>query len=256
MHTIRPLVLFRTVFFFGAETFRRTFNPRIKFSLLVKQMEFVGNKSIAVVLMAGVMIGAVFGLQFGEIFKIFGAESLIGASAAYALCRELAPVICAFLVTARAGSAMAAEIATMRVNEQIDAMNVMAVNPYNYLVAPRVWASIIMLPLLTILFVIAGVLASYILGIVIYDVDKGIFIEKIQTIVKPLYVWQGLQKAAIFGAVLSLTGCYKGFHAGGGAKGVGRATTQAVVISLVTVLILDFFISYIQYQQGLNSDGK
>ncbi len=251
--SMRLITMFRGILFFVVETLQRTVSPRIKFSLLLKQMEFVGNRSVAVVLMAGMMIGAVFGLQFGEIFKIFGAESLIGASAAYALCRELAPVICAFLVTARGGSAMAAEIATMRVNEQIDAMQVMAVNPYNYLVAPRVWASVLMLPLLTILFVIAGVISAYTLGIIIYDVDQGIFMAKIQQIVKPLYVWQGLEKAAIFGAVLSLTGCYKGFHAAGGAKGVGRATTQAVVVSLVSILILDFFISYIQYNQALNA---
>jgi phospholipid/cholesterol/gamma-HCH transport system permease protein len=216
--------------------------------LFIKQCEFTGNLSVGVMVLAGMMIGAVFGLQFGEILKIFGAEGMIGAAAAFGLSKELAPVIGSFLVTARAGSSMAAEIATMRVNEQIDAMRVMAVNPYNYLVAPRIWASVVMMPLLTIIFIMSGVACSFFIAVAIYDVDLAVFFDKIQWVVKPRHIWEGVQKAMVFGLIFSSVGCYKGFNAGGGAKGVGRATTEAVVISLVTILVVDFFMSYAQFK--------
>ncbi len=250
---VQPVTFTGALTQFVGNTLLRTFRPRMSFQLFIRQCEFVGNQSIGVMILAGMMIGAVFGLQFGEIFRIFGAEGMIGAAAGYALSKELAPVIGSFLVTARAGSSMAAEIATMRVNEQIDAMRVMAVNPYNYLVAPRIWASVAMMPLLTMIFIVSGVFCSYVIGVAIYDVDLAVFFDKIQWIVKPRHLWEGGQKAMVFGLILSAVGCFKGFHAAGGAKGVGRATTEAVVISLVTILVVDFFISYLNYLQAQDS---
>ena len=220
--------------------------PKVDIKLVLQQMEFVGVQSFWIVNLAAIMVGAVFGIQFGKIFKMFGVESLIGAAASFSLSKELAPVIGAFLVTGRSGSAMAAEIANMRVNDQIDSMRVMAVNPYAYLCAPRILASMMMMPLLAGFFMLTGVLSAYIVGSLLFDIDTGVFIEKIQWISRPAHVFQGLQKAAIFGAVFSTLGCYKGFHASGGAKGVGQATTEAVILSLVTILISDFFISYLQ----------
>lgn len=173
---------------------------------------------------------------------------MMGAAAAYTLSREMAPVVGGFLVAGRAGSAMAAEIAIMRVNEQIDAMGVMAVNPYNYLIAPRVLASVIMMPLLTSIFVISGVFTSFIVGISFYDVDVGRFIKRISWVVEPSDVFQGLQKAVVFGLILSTVSCYKGFFASGGAKGVGQATTSSVVASFVLILVSDFLITYLQYK--------
>ncbi|MCX6124075.1 MAG: ABC transporter permease [Proteobacteria bacterium] len=239
---IQPIESLGALIKFIGNAILRTFRPRMSLRLFMKQCEFTGNMSLGVMILAGIMIGAVFGLQFGEILKIFGAEGMIGAAAGFALTKELAPVIGSFLVTARAGSSMAAEIATMRVNEQIDAMRVMAVNPYNYLVAPRIWASIFMMPLLTGIFILSGV------------TDLAVFFDKIQWIIKPRHLLEGMQKSMVFGLIFSSIGCYKGFHAAGGAKGVGKATTEAVVISLVTILVVDFFISYAQYratQDGL-----
>jgi phospholipid/cholesterol/gamma-HCH transport system permease protein len=230
------------------------FFPPLRWKLLLVQMEFIGNRSFAIICLAAIMIGAVFGLQFGEIFRIFSAESMIGAAASFALSKELAPVIGSFLVTGRSGSAMAAEIATMRVNEQIDAMEVMAVNPIGYLVSPRILASIIIMPMLSSIFVIFGIASAFVIGVTIYDVDVGIFFEKIKWITEPHHLIQGMQKSMIFGAIFSSLGCYKGFYAKGGAKGVGQATTQAVVLSLVIILVLDFFISYWQMQNE-NSIG-
>lgn len=250
---LQPIALVGSIMRFFGNTLLRTVRPRMSVVLFLKQCEFVGNQSIGVMILSGMMIGAVFGLQFGEMFRVFGAEGMIGAAAGYALSKELAPVVGSFLVTARAGSSMAAEIATMRVNEQIDAMRVMAVNPFNYLVAPRIWASVAMMPLLTMIFIISGVFCSFMIGVAIYDVDLAVFFDKIQWIVKPRHLWEGAQKAMIFGLILSIVGCYKGFYANGGAKGVGRATTEAVVMSLVTILVVDFFISYLNYMQSQDS---
>lgn len=229
--------------------FRHMVTPPLSFILVLRQFEFVGNRSFVIVIMAGAMVGAVFGFQLGDILRIFGAESMIGAAAGFALTKELAPVIGSFLVTGRAGSSMAAEIATMRVNEQIDAMRVMAVNPYAYLVSPRIFASMLMMPLLTGLFILSGCVMAYVVAVLQFDVDVAIFIEKMQWIVRPKHVFQGLEKAVVFGFIMSSIGCFQGFHAAGGAKGVGKATTKAVVISLVTILITDFFLSYFQFDQ-------
>jgi phospholipid/cholesterol/gamma-HCH transport system permease protein len=137
----------------------------------------------------------------------------------------------------------------MRVNEQIDAMRVMAVNPHGYLVAPRILASVIMLPLLTCIFILTGVFTAFLIGISFFDIDIGTFFEKMRWMVKTKYIFQGMTKGAVFGFILAAIGCYKGFYAGGGAKGVGRATTEAVVISLVAILVSDYFISYLQFDQ-------
>ena len=214
--------------------------------LLFQQLEFVGVQSFWIIVLAAIMVGAVFGIQFGNIFKLFGAESLIGAAAAFALSKELAPVIGAFLVTGRAGSAMAAEIANMRVNEQIDAMQTMSVNPLAYLCAPRIIASMLMLPLLSSIFVLVGVLSSYFIGCALYEIDSSVFIDKIRWISQPNHILQGLQKSIFFGAIFSSIACFQGYYATGGAKGVGKATTDAVVLALVCILVSDFFISYVQ----------
>lgn len=231
---------------FSGYSLLKIITPPVSFKLLVQQMEFIGNRSFFIIMLASIMVGAVFGIQFGEIFKIFHAESMIGAAASFALSKELAPVVGAFLVTGRAGSSMAAEIATMKVNEQIDAMRVMAVDPISYLVAPRVLATIIMMPLLSGFFVLFGVCSAFFIGVGLFDIDVGVFFDKIRWITQPDDVLDGMKKAMIFGAVLSCMGCYKGYYAGRGAKGVGRATTEAVVYSLVTILVSDFFISYLQ----------
>lgn len=246
---IKPINTIGSYTLFFSTAIKRSFFPPVRGFLLLRQMEFVGNKSFGIIVISAVMIGAVFGLILGDIFRTFGAESMLGAAAGISLSKELAPVFAGFLVTARAGSAMAAEIATMRVNEQIDAMRVMAVNPYGYLVAPRILASLLMLPLLTCIFIITGVFTSFLIGIAFFDIDVGTFFEKMRWMVKPKYIFQGMEKAAVFGVILAAIGCYKGFYAGGGAKGVGRATTEAVVISLVAILVVDYFISYLQFDK-------
>lgn len=233
---------------FCVHSIRYCFTAFPKPKLIFQQMEFVGNRSLGIIIMAGFMVGGIFGFQLGEIFGLFGAESLIGASTGFALSRELAPIVGSFLVTARAGSAMSAELGTMKVNEQIDAMRVMAVNPYSYLVVPRVLGAVLMMPLLSTLFVVSGVFASFSIGILFYKIDPADFFAKIEWMMKPADIWMGMQKSALFGAVFSTIGCYQGFYTTGGAKGVGKATTYAVVVSYVTILVLDFFITYVQFK--------
>lgn len=243
---IQPVSAFGKFIIFLSESIRGVIHPPLKISLLMKQFEFIGNNSLGITAIAAVLIGAVFGLILGDIFQTFGAESMLGAAAGIALSKELAPVFAGFLVTARGGSSMAAEIATMRVNEQIDAMRVMAVNPYGYLVAPRIVAAVVMLPLLTSVFIAVGVASSFIVGTAFFDIDVGTYVEKMRWMVKMRFIAQGMTKAAVFGFIISSISCYKGFFARGGAKGVGRATTEAVVFSLVMILIADYFLSYLQ----------
>jgi phospholipid/cholesterol/gamma-HCH transport system permease protein len=246
--TIAPIEALGGFVAFFFESLRRIFFPPVSLVLLLRQMEFVGNRSFWVIVLAGCMVGGIFGFQLGEIFRVFGAESMMGAAAAYTLSREMAPVVGAMLVAGRAGSSMAAEIAIMRVNEQIDAMGVMAVNPYGYLVAPRILATVIMMPILSSIFVLSGVMTAFIVGVGFYDVDVGLFIQKITFVVAPKDVFDGLVKALVFGLIFSSVGCYRGFFASGGARGVGRATTSSVVISFVLILISDFVITYFQYR--------
>lgn len=220
--------------------------PPFRIQLIFRQFEFVGNKSLSIVTLSSLFTGAVLGLQIGKIFGIFRAEGLMGAATGKALALELAPVMCGFIVTGRAGAAMAAEIATMRVNEQLDAMEAMGVSPVSYLIVPRVIASTLMMPLLSVIFLALGLVGCYILGLVMFRVDTSVFVAQLKWLVWVSDIRKGMAKALVFGFIIATIACYKGFHARGGAKGVGEATTQAVVTSLLTILIVDFFISLVQ----------
>lgn len=222
--------------------FSRPFRHR----LILQQMQFIGYESTFIILLCGFFIGAAVSLQVGTIFMIFGGQSMLGAVNAKALARELSPLMAGFLVAGRAGAAITAEISTMKVNEQIDAMEAMAVDPLSYLVVPRVIACILMVPLLVALFNLTGQLASLVIAIGIFDIDQGLFFDKMARTVSWRDVWAGLQKALVFGAVIGLVCCRYGLSASGGAKGVGQATTNAVVTTLLTLLSIDFFITYLQ----------
>lgn len=231
---------------FLREFFLIMVSPPFRFSLLFRQLDFVGNQSALIICIAASFVGSVLGLQLGVIFRLFSAEGLIGAATGKSLALELAPVMAGFIVTGRAGAAMAAEIATMRVNEQIDAMEAMGVNPMSYLVVPRVVASVIMMPLLTAVFLFIGVVGCYFIAIVMYQVDNMTFMQQLKWIVEWKDVVKGLVKAVFFGFIFSSIACYKGFLARGGAKGVGEATTKAVVASLLTILLGDLVITIFQ----------
>ncbi len=234
---------FTLVLLFGGRTFLQGIRGPIRPRLMMQQLEFVGVGSLFIVLLTGVFTGAVFTLQSVSAFAKFSAQSLVGATVTLALTRELAPVLTGLMVTGRVGSAMATELGTMRVTEQIDAMEVMAIDPLGYLVVPRVFAGAIMVPVLTMIFDFVGVCGSYALGVWYDGIDEGAFMSRIERWLEPSDVFQGLIKAFVYGTVLTLVGCYKGFNAGGGARGVGQATTDAVVIGSISIFVLNYFLT-------------
>ncbi|MBW2612372.1 MAG: ABC transporter permease [Deltaproteobacteria bacterium] len=221
--------------------------PPYRIHEIFKQMEFVGVNSLPVVIITGAFTGMVLAIQTYYGFKMFGGESLVGATVALSMTRELGPAITALMVTGRVGSAMAAEIGTMRVTEQIDALYTMSVNPVQYLIMPRVIASIMMLPVLTIVSDFIGIVGGYFVGVRLLNINSGIFVARIIEFVALSDIVNGLIKSAVFGLILSLVGCYKGFGTFGGAAGVGRATTQSVVISSVSILISDYFLTAVMF---------
>lgn len=217
--------------------------PPYRFDQLVRQMEFVGVKSTGIIALTALFTGAVFALQAGKVYALFNMESMVGATVGLSLTREIGPVFAALMVTARACSAMAAELGTMRVTEQIDALEAMAVDPIQYLVVPRLFSTAAMVPLLTMLYNFVGVIGAYVVGIHILGIGEGPFMYRLYHYVDADDIWGGLIKAAIFGFLIAAISCYMGFTTRGGAEGVGRQTTRAVVFSAVTVLVADYFLT-------------
>jgi phospholipid/cholesterol/gamma-HCH transport system permease protein len=208
-------------------------------------MYFVGVGSLFIIALTAFFAGAVFALQTHHGLSMVGAEGLVGSSVAISICREIAPVFGGLLVTGRVGSAMATELGTMRVTEQIDALESIAVHPVQYLVVPRVIATFVMLPALTIVFDFIGMFGSYLIGVKYLGIDEGMYLNNIWWYLDPDDIYSGLIKAAVFGLILSLVGCYQGFKASGGARGVGMAATRAVVASSVSIFIIDYFLTLI-----------
>lgn len=227
---------------FGAEAFRSGFHKPYRFKEFIQQMEFIGNKSIFIVVLTGTFTGMALSFQVYLGFKLVNATSLTGPIVAMGISRELGPVLTGLIVAARAGGAMAANIGSMRVSEQIDALEVMGVDPLEYLVAPRMWAAVIALPLLTGVFDFVAMIGSYFLCIRVLEMDEAIFWDKTALWLDPNHINEGLIKAAVFGAIFSLICCYRGFNTKGGARGVGDATNRGVVVSMVMIIILDFFL--------------
>jgi phospholipid/cholesterol/gamma-HCH transport system permease protein len=215
---------------------RRPFRPK----LFLEQMEFVGVGSLPIVMLVGFFAGAVSALQAVMALGMFQQQRWVGFGVGISLARELAPVFTALMITARAGSAMATELGSMRITEQIDALTTFAVNPIQYLVTPRVVASILMLPVMTMVFNVVGLVGGYMVAILFYNVDFGQAAELYRFYTDATDYLQGFIKAIVFGLAMSLTACYQGFNVRGGAKEVGRATTRAVVASSVSVLVLDY----------------
>ncbi len=240
---IRFIEEFGLVMFLLLATLAWMLRPPLRLRAIFKQMEFVGVNSLVVVILTGAFTGAVLALQAYHGFRSFSAESLVGSTVGLAMTRELGPVLTSLMVTGRAGSAMAAELGTMRVTEQIDALYTMAANPIKYLVVPRIVAGVLMLPLLTIVADFVGIIGGYIVGVGMLKINSGIYVAKMIEIVELGDIFNGLVKSACFGLILSLVGCYKGFYTTGGAQGVGKATTQAVVIASVSILISDYFLT-------------
>lgn len=232
----------KVLIFFG-QTLRWSVSRPFYLKNVLKQMEQIGVNSIPVVLTTALSTGMVLALQSYTGFKRFGAESLVGAVVSLSMTRELGPVLTGLMVAGRAGASMAAELGTMKVTEQIDAMATLATNPMKYLVVPRFIASTIMMFFLTILGMMIGITGGYFVGVEILGANPVTYINQSLNNTEVSDIWYGLIKALVFGAVIGLIGCYKGFNTEGGAEGVGKATTGAVVVSCMLILILDYFLS-------------
>jgi phospholipid/cholesterol/gamma-HCH transport system permease protein len=220
-------------------TFRRPFRSR----LLIEAMEYIGIGSLPIITLVGCFTGMVTALQSVNAFRMLKAEGYAGSAVGLSLAVELGPVLTGLMLAGRAGAGIATELGTMRITEQIDALETMAVSPIQYLVVPRVIAGILMGPVLFMAFYMIGMVGAYFVAVVIMNVDSGQFMENYRWYVDPPDILQGLIKASVFGLALTLIGCYQGYNASGGGRGVGLATTRAVVIGSVTILVLDYFLS-------------
>jgi phospholipid/cholesterol/gamma-HCH transport system permease protein len=232
--------------FLGKTLFYTVTTP-LKFSQVLKQIRFIGFQSTLVILLTGSFSGMVIGLQGFYTLSRFGSAALLGPMVALALIKELGPVLSALMVTGRAGSAITAEIGIMRISEQIDALELMGLNPFRYLVVPKLVAAIVALPLLTAIFDVVGIFGGYIVGVKLLGVGGGTYFGEMANYVDVKDILEGIYKSLSFGALIIWVCCYKGYHSGFGAEGVSRATTQAVVLSSVLILIWDYFMTSILF---------
>src|SRR6185295_11383789 len=225
----------------GAQIFRWAARPPYRVASFFSQLDFVGVGSTLIVCLTGTFTGMVFAHQSSRAFEMFNAESMVGPTVALTVTRELAPVFSALMVTMRACSAMCTELGTMRVTEQVDALETMAVNPVQYLLVPRVLAGLCMVPLLTMIFDTAGLFGGFFVAVPLKGLSVGTFVLRTQNLLAPADIWEGLAKGAVFGFTVTLIACYRGYNAHGGAKGVGQATTRAMVDAAVAIFIEDYF---------------
>lgn len=231
------ITLFASRFFYWAV--RKPF----RIHLLFEQLFFIGNKSMTIILLTGIFTGMVFATQTYFGFKLINVDSLVGAIVAISLAKELAPVLTGLIVAGRAGSAMAAQIGSMKVTEQIDALEVMGINSIQYLAVPRIIAATISVPMLSIVFLFIGNLGAYVVGTTTLGIDEAIFFSKLGEFMHISDIAQGVIKATVFGFVISIIGTYFGFTVEKGAVGVGRGTNLAVIWGMVSVLVLDYFLT-------------
>ena len=224
--------------------------PPLKIVRLLKQVHFIGMQSMFVILLTGVFAGMVLGLQGFRILSRLGSEAFLGPMVAMPLIKELGPVFTGLMVTGRAGSAITAEIGIMRISDQIDALEMMGLNPFRYLVVPNLLASIIAIPLLSAVFDVIGIFGGYIVGVGLLGVEGGVYFGEMSDYIQFGDVLEGVYKSLSFGVIVSWVSCYKGYYTGTwgfGAEGVSKATTQAVVLSSVLILIWDYFMTSILF---------
>jgi phospholipid/cholesterol/gamma-HCH transport system permease protein len=227
---------------FAAQSLRLLFTKPYRYTEILKHMEFIGNQSVGIITLTSIFTGLALSFQVYLGFKLVNAVDLVGPIVAMAICRELGPVLTGLIVAARAGGAMAARLGTMRVNEQMDALDVMGVNTKQYLIAPRLIAAVVCMPMMTALFDFMAMFGSWLLCTKIVGLDHAVFMSKIRDTVEIRHINEGLIKSAIFGLMFGIICTYKGFNTSGGAKGVGEATNRGVVVSMVTIIIIDYFL--------------
>lgn len=210
---------------------------------ILKQISFIGAKSLFVIFLTAAFTGMVLGLQGYYTLTKFGSEGMLGTAVALSLIRELGPVLTALMVTGRAGSAITAEIGIMRITEQIDALETMALDPFKYLITPKLLAAILALPLLCAIFDVVGIYGGWVVGVKLLGVNPGAYFYEMEKSVVWRDVYSGFIKSLSFGVIIAWIGCFKGYFADRGAEGVSRATTEAVVLTSVLILVWDYFLT-------------
>lgn len=229
----------------AAKAFSWLPRPPFRGRSYVESMEYIGFGSLPIVLLVGLFTGMVTALQSVHVFRVFGFDHIVGGTTGVSIAAELGPVLTSLMLAGRVGAGIATELGTMRISEQIDALESMAVDPIQFLVLPRLVAGALMTPILVLLFFIIAMGGAYIVAVTQLGGDEGHFILNFKLMVSFLEVTKGLIKGMIFGFTVALIGCYYGFNASGGGRGVGIATTKAVVASSVSVLVLDYFVTEI-----------
>ncbi len=219
--------------------------PPFYFGAIGRQIVSIGYYSLPVVGLTAVFTGMVLALQSYTGFVRFNAEGAVATVVVLSITRELGPVLAGLMVAGRIGAAIAAELGTMKVTEQIDALRTLSVHPHKYLVVPRVVAAVIALPLLVIVADIIGVFGGFLIGVYRLDFNPASYLRRSYEFLEVMDVVSGLIKAAVFGLIIAVTGCYNGFQSGRGAQGVGRSTTNAVVSASVLILIANYFLTQV-----------
>src|SRR5262245_5103596 len=219
--------------------------PPLQANQLIRRIDFIGARSLLLIIFTGMFTGMVVAFQGYTALSRFGGEAFLGPGVGLSLIRELGPVLSALMVTGRAGSALTAELGIMRISEQIDVLEVMALNPLKYLVVSLLLASIITFPLLNSVFFVVGIYGGYLFGVQLLGVSEGSYFTQMSSVVTLDDIWGGLYKSLSFGVIVAWVCCFKGFYAARGAEGVSHATTQAVVMCSVLILVWDYFLTSI-----------
>ncbi len=239
--------------FLGGQAIFHIFRLKIHWRNTMEQMAMAGPESLGIALLTAGFVGMVFTIQVAREFINFGVPEVVGGVLALALARELAPVLTAVVLAGRVGSAFAAEIGTMRVTEQIDALYVLKTDPIDYLVVPRLLACCIMLPILTILSLITGMLGGLLVASAIYNLSYAEFLDSARNFLQVWDLFSAMLKAVVFGSLVAIIGCSWGLTTTGGAKGVGQSTTTAVVTALLAIFTANFFLSWVIFQGTVSS---
>lgn len=236
----------RFVIFF-AHTVKAMVQTKPKIAKIFEQMNVIGIQSLTITIITGTFAGAVLAYQSFDGFRTFGGEQFLGALVALCMTRELGPVLTALMVAGRAGSSIAAEIGTMRITEQIDALDTLCINSFQYLVIPRIIGATLIMPFLTVFSMIAGIAGGYLISVYALNLTPDDYLARISQHIDVFDIVGGLIKSAVFGFILAWVGCYKGYYTNGGARGVGIATTQSVVSSSILIIIVNFFLAMILF---------
>ena len=232
---------------FFARAFALIFHPK-QFVEIINQIYFIGARSASIVMLVGFFTGMVLGLQLYYVMNKFGAVGFLGTAVALSLIRELGPVLCAIMITARAGSAMTAEIGIQRISEQIDALTTMRIDPLGYLISPRIAAALISFPILTAFFDLIGIVGGYLSGVILMGANAGAYIYRVDASVEWLDVRGGFIKSLVFAVLVITLCCFQGYFThmrrdSYGAKSVSLSTTSAVVLSCVMILVSDYVVT-------------